>query len=241
MTLHLSIHGSGKPIVLFHGWGFDAKIWFPLLPLLTDSYRLYLVDLPGFGLTPQMDWEEFKSALLPKLPSCFAILGWSMGGLLATKLALDEPNRVSLLVNISSSPCFIRRENWPGVDSQMFRAFYNELTRDPARTLQQFIELQLHDQRLHLASLVGQPASLCGLHGGLELLLNLDLRDDLNDLTMPVFFMFGGLDSIIPRITMKKMQAMYPHFEYILFPKAAHALFLSHTDEFILAIERMMR
>ena len=241
MSLHLSIHGQGKPLVLFHGWGFDAQIWSLLLPALTDSYQIYLVDLPGFGLTSLMDWETFKTALLQKLPPCFALAGWSMGGLLATKLAIEEPTRVTHLVNISSSPCFIREKNWPGVDPQMLRAFYHALTRDPLHTVQQFIQLQLQGQSLPLASVVGQSASLSGLLAGLDLLLNLDLRNDLVRLTMPVCYMFGRLDAIIPRMTLKKMQELYPNFEYILFSKAAHAPFLSHPEEFILAIERMIR
>ena len=47
-------YGQGKPIVFFHGWGFDHQIWLPLVPLLNNKYQLILVDLPGFGQTPMM-------------------------------------------------------------------------------------------------------------------------------------------------------------------------------------------
>lgn len=78
MNIHLIKHGRGTPLVLFHGWGFDSQIWSHLIHLLEQSYQLYLVDLPGFGLTPTQDWHAFKVNLLAQLPSIFVVAGWSM-------------------------------------------------------------------------------------------------------------------------------------------------------------------
>ena len=80
MAVNVVNYGEGRPLVLFHGWGFDTCVWRSLLPLLTHQYQLYLVDLPGFGLTPLMEWDLFKEALLNQLPRRFALVGWSMGG-----------------------------------------------------------------------------------------------------------------------------------------------------------------
>ncbi len=173
MSVNLSIHGHGKPLVLLHGWGFDAQIWSPLLPLLMQQYRLYLVDLPGFGLTSPMDWEEFKLNLLKHLPQQFAIAGWSLGGLFATRLAIEKPQCVTHLINIASSPRFIRDTNWPGVDAQVFRRFYLDLANDPQKTLRLFIELQL--QGHVLSGVEGHPATIEGLRAGLDVLVSWDL------------------------------------------------------------------
>lgn len=237
ITPHSSIYGKGQPIVLFHGWGFDSQIWQPLLPALTNQYQLYLVDLPGFGLTPQMKWDSFKTALLKQLPSAFAVIGWSMGGLLATKLAFEEPGRVSHLINITSSPCFIRDTHWPGVDPKIFRAFYQSLASNPQQTLQEFITLQLQGHKVGF----GQVPSLGGLLAGLNLLMSCDLRQHLSSFEIPVCYMFGRLDAIVPHTTLVTMQTIYPQFQYTLFPKAAHAPFLSHTDDFIIALERFLQ
>ena len=111
--LNITVHGRGKALVLLHGWGFDSQIWHSIQPELSNRYQLYLVDLPGFGLSPSVDWENFKSILLKQLPAHFAIAGWSMGGLFATRLAIEAPCRVSHLLNIASSPCFIRLRYLP--------------------------------------------------------------------------------------------------------------------------------
>ncbi len=68
----ITLKGQGYPLVLFHGWGFDHRIWADLAPLLSACYTVYLVDLPGFGQTNFMEWAEFKHVLLMQLPAEFA-------------------------------------------------------------------------------------------------------------------------------------------------------------------------
>ena len=240
MTINISVYGSGEPVVLFHGWGFDSKIWFPLLPELLEKYQLYLVDLPGFGLTPPMEWEDFKVRALEKLPKKFSLLGWSMGGLYATRLAIEAPQQVTHLVNISSSPRFLREGKWPGIEERVIKSFYQNLATHPHQTLAAFIQLQLHGQTMHVDAM-GQTPSLIGLQSGLELLINWDLRQDLTALTIPVCYMFGRLDAITPRMTMTTMNKIYPQFNYIMFAKAAHVPFLSHPTEFITALEAFLK
>lgn len=235
MNINILTYGQGKPLVFFHGWGFDAEIWLPLLPSLSN-YHLYLVDLPGFGLTSSMPWETFKTTLLKKLPPTFTLIGWSMGGLLATKLALEEPKRVQRLINISSTPYFIQDNNWPGIDINTLKQFYQELLINPQQTLQNFISLQLQGQSVHL----NQTPSLQGLGTGLEWLMTYDLRQDVSFISQPVSYMFGRLDAIVPYSTMATMKKCYPKFEYIQFTKAAHAPFLSHPREFITTLEKVL-
>ena len=240
MTVNVVIHGKGKPLVLFHGWGFDIHVWQSLLPLLTTKYQLYLVDLPGFGLTPPMVWENFKAALLKRLPQHFAVAGWSMGGLFATRLAIEETARVSYLLNIASSPRFTQEKQWPGVSEQVFEAFYQNLASNFQQTLKQFIELQLHGQLIPPV-LLGNKPTLEGLKTGLDILDNWDFRRELAQLRIPVCYMFGRLDAITSHRIMRVMSAMYPHFNYILFAKAAHAPFLSHPSEFVMALDEFLQ
>lgn len=240
MNVNIMVQGRGRPLVLFHGWGFDSHVWHSLLPVLTSRYQLHQVDLPGFGLTPPMEWEEFKAALLEQLPTSMAIAGWSMGGLFATRLVIEEPQRFTHLINIATSPCFIREKNWPGIDRQILKAFHHDLVSVPKRTLKQFIQLQLQGQIL--PEMVGeQIPTLVGLQAGLDVLAHWDLRQDLTKLDKPVCYMFGQLDAIVPRITMKTMQTTYPHFNYVMFPKAAHVPFLSHPEQFITVLEGFLR
>lgn len=239
MNLHINIQGKGRPLVFFHGWGFDHRVWLRLAHFLSDRYCLYLVDLPGFGQSPVMSWDAFKKQLLQQLPEHFALVGWSMGGLFATRLALEEPERITYLLNIASSPRFIKEKNWPGVEQAIFNNFFLKLASEPTRTISEFIALQLKDQSYNYR--FPPNPSLPGLEAGLQVLADWDLRQSLYTFTKPTGFMFGRLDTITPRMTMVTMQKLYPAFDYMMFDKAAHMPFLSHQDEFIAILERIFQ
>lgn len=232
MKISYTVHGTGKSLVLFHGWGFDSQVWQSIVPRLSDRYRLYLVDLPGFGYSEAMGWDDFKSELSQYLPDCFAVAGWSLGGLFATRLAVEMSNRVTHLVNIASTPSFIRENDWPGVEPQILDTFYQRLVQDAAGVLSQFTELQLkgHDIKINVSAQL--PCST-SLQAGLNVLSQWDLRQELLTITQPVCYIFGRLDSITPRALMSTMRTLYPNFHYHMISKASHIPFLSHTDEFV--------
>ncbi|KTC93513.1 alpha/beta fold hydrolase [Fluoribacter dumoffii] len=233
MNVNIRSYGEGLPLVFFHGWGFDSRIWLPLVPQLSRDYQIILIDLPGFGHTPIMEWELFKKFLLEQLPKHFALIGWSMGGLYAIRLAVEEPDRVYKLINIASSPRFLYTDLWPGVSPEVFKKFYKQLFAKPESTLKEFMELNgltSADRLKHLPERLPSPE---GLQSGLNILESWDLREELSNFGNPAYFMFGRLDPIVPVKTMNSMQLNYPDFNYLLFKRAAHIPFLSHMDLFI--------
>lgn len=239
MNVHLTSYGTGQPLVFFHGWGFDSQIWSSLIPFLKNTYQLFFVDLPGFGKTPLQDWIHFKSDLLSRLPEHFSVAGWSMGGLYATRLAIEESGRVLNLLNITSSPHFINDGTWPGVPKEVFIGFHHTLSHDYDKALRDFIALQTNRGKVQFSP--PYKPSKEGLEQGLYLLEAWDLRMGLHELVIPVCFMFGRLDPITPVKTMMAMQKLYPDFDYILFDKAAHMPFLSHTELFIEKLSGFIR
>ncbi|MCW8400262.1 alpha/beta fold hydrolase [Legionella sp. PATHC038] len=233
MHIKINSYGKGFPIVFLHGWGFDSRVWLPLVLKLSMDYQLILIDLPGFGHSPIMDWDAFKKFLLRQLPQQFALVGWSMGGLYAMRLAVEAPERVRSLINVTSSPRFLHADLWSGVSQDVFKKFYEKLLEEPQSTLNEFMELNgltTNDRLNHLPDRLPSPE---GLKLGLEILENWDLREELKQFTKPTCFMFGRLDPIVSIKTMSSMQLNYPKFHYILFKRAAHMPFLSHMDLFI--------
>jgi len=95
--------GDGPPLVLLHPGVGDSRIWEPVLPALTASYRVIRYDAPGFGRSPA---PRAKFSLLADLITVLdryrldrvAIVGCSQGGGSALGLALRQPARVSALV-----------------------------------------------------------------------------------------------------------------------------------------------
>lgn len=220
---------TGLSLVLFHGWGFDNHIFHPLLPDLQRHYQVYCVDLPGFGETPWMDWSAFQTNLLSVLPKQFAVAGWSLGGLYATRLALENSERITHLLNIASSPFFQEAENWSGIKTQILENFHANLMKNAQQTLQDFQALQ----KYHPVPAPGKLPSEMGLQRGLDILQNWDLRLGLITFDKPVCYFFGRLDAIVPVSTMNCMQKIYPDFQFVLCKKSAHIPFLSETAFFM--------
>jgi pimeloyl-ACP methyl ester carboxylesterase len=97
--------GSGPPLVLVHGVGTSADEWSWVLPALARDHLVYAIDLPGFdGSTKPPDYSpafsaRFIGAFLDTLRvERSAVIGNSLGGLVALHLALSDPERVSALV-----------------------------------------------------------------------------------------------------------------------------------------------
>lgn len=239
MSLNIVKKGKGEPVVFFHGWGFDHQIWLSLVPELVDHYQLYLVDLPGYGHSSRMGWGDFKTHLLAQLPEHFAVAGWSLGGLFASRLTIEAPSRVTHLINIASSPRFIREKDWPGVDKGVFDAFCANLVASPIHTIEQFVGLQLNGKSWQAQNF--PLAQSTSLEEGLEILANWDLREALFSVERPTCFMFGRLDAITTRRTMAVMQQKYPQFSYIMFSKAAHIPFLAEKEAFISSLMRFLQ
>lgn len=232
MTIAVHCSGQGIPLVMFHGWGFDSRIWASILPLLEKHCEVYRVDLPGFGLSAYLPWEAFKRNLLNQLPAQFAVAGWSLGGLFATRLAIEEPQTITHLVNIASSPCFVESLNWPGIPESTLLSFQDRLTNNPESVLREFLALQLPRQSENAYPYVSRE----GLQAGLESLLTWDYKDQLSLIECPMLYLFGSRDEIVTLKTMKVMQDCYPQFKYILFKKALHAIFLTHPVDSVESI-----
>src|SRR5690606_33285120 len=101
-----------EPLVLIHGWGCDSGTWHPLIPALQELGNVFALDLPGFGAAPPLEdftLEAVLQQLEQSLPPRAILVGWSLGGMLATALAARCPERVTRLVTMASNLCFVSR------------------------------------------------------------------------------------------------------------------------------------
>ena len=74
------------------------------------------------------------------------------------------------------------------------------------------------------------------LNGGLEILKTEDLREALVGLDIPFLRLYGRLDGLVPRKIVATLDACWPQSQSLIFPKAAHAPFISHPEDFCSAL-----
>ncbi len=101
----------GPPVVLAHGWCCSRRDMAGLGEALADGFRVYAVDLPGFGESPRLEgaplFARYARALADFLEehdlSGAALVGHSMGGVQSVMAAGLAPERVAAVVNLDGS------------------------------------------------------------------------------------------------------------------------------------------
>ena len=104
------LHGSGPALALVHGFGLNRAMWQWQLPVLTPHFSVLTYDLLGHGEsahpTGTADLAMFSGQLLGLMDRCgierAAVVGFSLGGMIARRFALDHPDRLSALAILHS-------------------------------------------------------------------------------------------------------------------------------------------
>jgi pimeloyl-[acyl-carrier protein] methyl ester esterase len=247
--LFFQTFGKGYDIVLLHGWGLHSGVWQFVVAKLAEAFRVTIIDLPGFGRSDAISdysLENIVNLLQDVAPAKAIWLGWSLGGLIATKLALLFPERVSKLICVASSPRFLKTERWPGMEASVLQKFNKQLAVDYDATLMRFLLLQFYGMAVNKElikwlslnlSLHGKP-SLQTLNASLNILVKEDLRAEITHLNCPMRYILGKRDALVPAELGKILPTGGPLISAAIIPQAGHALFLSHENEFLTEVKR---
>jgi len=234
--LHVDVYGEGPDLVLVHGWGMHGGLWQAWAAELGRFFRVHVVDLPGHGLSVQepvpQTLDAWAAQVGDAVPADACWLGWSLGGLVALAAAGNgQPLRS--LVLLASTPRFVTAADWQtAVATDVFDQFAQQLENDIERTLGRFLALQVRNaehsgetlRRLR-AAWGGRPApALQALRTGLEFLRESDLRATLTQPGMPVYWLLGERDTLVP----PAVANVFPGVHAALVPGAGHTPFLSH-------------
>ncbi len=228
----------------------NARVFDTLAGLLAADFDVRLLDLPGHGGRAALaanTLQAWVDDLAQQLPDGTILLGWSLGGQVAMRAALDHPHRIARLILLASTPRFVATEDWPrGMASADLEAFGAALLSEPEATLLRFLSLQTRGmpgqkamlQRLRQALLAAPAADSEALAAGLAILRDSDLRSELPRLMQPTLVLHGALDTLTPAAAGAWLAAALPAAQHLEFERAAHAPHLSHVEEVASAIGR---
>lgn len=239
------------PIVLLHGWGLNSGVWQPLIALFNEdtrnNYQVITVDLPGFGANSDVEITPYSLTNIcqhiDKVIDQPAIyLGWSLGGLIATEMTLNYPDKVLSLITVASTPYFVEQpmSNWPGIKKNILNSFHEQLAKDTEKTIRGFLKIQAmgsphirQDLKLitQLVMSHNQPSQQT-LDDSLALLSQCDLRQKISAIKKPFLRLYGHNDSLVPKAVIEQINGLVPNSDKHLFEHASHAPFISHLDSF---------
>ena len=244
---------SPKPVlVLLHGWGMNARVFDALADLLAADFEVRALDLPGHGGREALldnTLQGWADDLVQQLPDNATLLGWSLGGQVAMRAALDHPHKIARLVLLASTPKFVSTADWArGMAPADLEDFGAALLADPQATLLRFLSLQTRDMpgqkplllQLRQTLLAAPQAQAEALSSGLTILHDTDLRAELPRLMQPTLVLHGALDTLTPPSAGAWLAETLSAAHYIEFARAAHAPHLSHGPEVAAAIGRFV-
>jgi pimeloyl-[acyl-carrier protein] methyl ester esterase len=242
MTLAVESRGSGRDLVLLHGWGAGAAVWGEFAERLAQHVRLHVVELPGYGgggiANEPYTLPALCARLSAQMPPRSAVCGWSLGGQLALQWAALAPQQVQQLALLATTPCFVERADWPhGMSRPLFDAFERDCARDSVKTLSRFADLQAHGdacagsvrRRLRQAVRL-RPPDAAALAAGLQMLRTTDLRATLATVGQPALIVHGRCDAVVSVAAAHQLGAGLSGSRTCVIDRCAHALFLSQPE-----------
>lgn len=179
-------------LALLPGWGLGHAPLRRLAEQLAQYHEVSLHPLPALPL------NEALQQLEQEIASDSWLLGWSLGGMVATALAARRQNTCSGLITLASNPCFVAREDWPqAMPPAEFSLFQRRAQRNWSATMQGFWALCTEGEASSAWPAV--PATSADEHlPSLGWLAELDNRKVIRNLLCPQLHVLAVADGLVP-------------------------------------------
>jgi len=253
INLYYEDHGSGKPVVLIHGWPLSGASWEKQVPaLVAASYRVIAYDRRGFGLSSKpisgYDYDTLASdlhLLLHKLDLRDATLvGFSMGGgEVARYIGKHGVDRVTKAAFLGAIPPFLLKaaDNPSGIDASVFKGIQDGLIADRPGFLAGFLAnfynvdilkgKRISDEAVHLSWSIAAAASPRGTVDCVSA-WQTDFRKDLEKFALPTLVIHGDSDRIVPLpISGHRTAKMVKGSKLVVLKDAPHGFTWTHAEE----------
>ncbi|MFQ6040808.1 MAG: alpha/beta fold hydrolase [Candidatus Poribacteria bacterium] len=243
LTIYYASEGEGDSVVLLHGWGGQSSSFKPVFDFLIKSYKVYMLDLPGFGRSgiPPHTWGTFNyasfvSKVFAKLGITKAhIIGHSFGGRIAIVLAANFSKLVDKLILVNSA----------GIRPKRTVKYYAFITI--AKIGKILLSPKIwgrYGERVKnaLYNLVGSEdyRNAGELRDVLVKVVNEDLRALLPRIEVPTLLVWGGKDKKTPILYAKIMEEKIKNSHLVILKDAGHFSYLDEFPQFCCIISEFL-
>ncbi len=253
IDLYFEDHGTGKPVVLIHGWPLNGGSWEKQVPVLLNAgYRVITSDRRGFGYSSRpafgYDYGTFAEDLhriITKLDlRDAALVGFSMGGgEVARYLGTYGAERVKKAVFISAIPPYLLKmpDNPVGVDGSVFDGIKKAIAADRLAFLSRFLSdfynfdvlggKLVSEQAVQFSWNVAAVASPKGTLDCVSAWLT-DFREDLKRIEVPTLVIHGDADRILPiAATGERMTQFVKKSRLVVVEGGPHGTTWTHAEK----------
>lgn len=245
-NLHVEVQGAGEPVLLVHGLFASGYCWRHTAARLAESYRVYNLDLLGFGrsdMPPDADYSQSAQArrVLQTVAGLglegVRLVGHSMGGEIAVRAVLQDPRPFRQLVLVAADG--FRRPFRPWTRhllSHPYMGWFVRRTFDE-KHFRHSIRTVVHDHRIYTPEMVAAycepykrpefPEAMRRLahdrEGGLS-------PDECRAITLPTLLLWGERDFIVPRRIGDRYKDVLPNARYRTRAQCGHMPMEEHPE-----------
>jgi pimeloyl-ACP methyl ester esterase len=248
VTLRYDRTGAGPAVLLVHGWLGNRTFWERQVHALRDRFTVVTVDLRGHGESSAPRTGYGVAALATDLEQVVrilgvphvAVVGWSLGGVVAQQMALRLGDRVSHLVLVCTTPGGLMAKDNPRAQPERSQEIRARVAADFRAFAREFAPNLFHagaDSPL-LAWATGQlqktPANVA--LACFDGLLAADLRDRLGDLRVPTAVLHGRHDRLLALAEGEALAKAIPGAKLTVFEQSGHSPQLEEPEPFNAAL-----
>jgi non-heme chloroperoxidase len=253
INLYYEDHGSGKPVVLIHGYPLSSSSWEKQIPALLDAgCRVIAYDRRGFGKSDQpttgYNYDTFAEDLHKVISHLklrdFALVGFSMGGgEVARYIGKHGSKGVSNAVIVSGVPPFLLKtaDNPEGVDGTVFEGIEKAITADRYAFFTEFFK-NFYNTDVYLGKRVSEQAvqASWNVAAGASATASLacvpawheDFRSDVAKIDVPTLVIQGDSDRIVPFASSGQRTAkLIKGAELVVVKDGPHNIAWTHAEE----------
>ncbi len=245
-------YGSGKPVILIHGWPLSNEMWeYQIETLVENNFRVIAYDRRGFGKSSQ-PWNGYDfdtmtddlKAIIDKLAlEDVTLVGFSMGGGEVVRyFSRHAGKKVSKAILVSAVPPFMLKteDNPEGVPQEAFDKMAKAMRDDRIGFLDDFgktfFGVGLLNKSLS-APLLEYYRMLCAFASPRATLqcatafATTDFREEMAALKVPTLIIHGEKDQTVPiGISSEKSAQLIPDCRYVIYEGSPHGLFYTDKD-----------
>jgi non-heme chloroperoxidase len=253
IELYYEDHGTGKPIILIHGWPLSGRSWEKQVPVLLEAgHRVITYDRRGFGDSGKptfgYDYDTFAEDLHSLITELdlreVTLVGFSMGGgEVARYIGTHGTERVSKAVFMAAVPPFLLKtpDNPAGVDGSVFDGIKKAIVADRPAFLSKFLAdfynvdtlggKRISDEVVRLSWNIAAGASPKGTLDCVSA-WGTDFRADLQRIDVPTLVVHGDADRILPlAATGTPTQKAVKDSRLFVVKDGPHGLNWTHAEE----------
>ncbi len=239
--VYYRITGHGLPVVFIHGACEDHSIWDQQVKHLSGLCRTVVLDLPGHGRSDPMRevsidvYSDFLRSFLREIGIEKAVIvGHSMGGAIALKFCLMQPEMVLALILVDT-----------GAKLGVHPAFMEAIRNDHVRALKQFVTkygVSKSTNRQALDSILGLMcrASRETAIADFEACDSFDVRDQISNIKVPTLIIVGREDSMTPLEWSEFMRDRIEGSKIKVIPGSSHFPMIENPQELNRAMEEFI-